>query len=251
MSDKIIELYQKLTGKIIPPTQTEQYKAWAFRAVRELENKLGWSFKSTETINVLGCTRGGCGCECDIDVDKLDDAPTQKGSYRFFSFDAKQPFVHTDPFTKVHAVYLCRVEPEGKKITTNNNEVVILKKIEKFAPRYFNASFGKYIQACNEMSICQQMCETDCTDCAALLLDADWLDVDNVPDELLFLICDYIDWMASGGQATRGIRSESVDGHSVSYRDWAQSVPYINQSDITIIQLFAGPYGMVDRKLIW
>lgn len=249
MIDKIITLYQELNGKKIPPAQEEIYKAWVKRAIIELENKLGWSFEPSVNINVLGCTKGGC--DCDVDVSQLVEAPECKGSYRFFSFNSKQPFVLTDPFTKVHAVYLCKVEPEGVKITSADNDVVILKKIEKFAPRYFNSTFGKYIQACNEMSICQARCNADCTDCSALLLDADWINLDNIPDELLYLMCDYIDWMAAGGNANRGLKSESVDGHSVSYRDLKETLPYVNPSDAAIIQLFAGPYGMVDRKLIW
>ena len=249
MLDKIIQLYQDLTGKKIPESQLPIYQAWANRAIKELEGKLGWSFETPSPVNILGCTKGGC--DCDIDVSKLAEAPEVKGSCRFFSFSSKQPFVHTDPFTKVHAVYLCRVEPEGINITSNDGDVVILKKIEKFAPRYFSGTFGKYIQACQEMTICQQMCNQDCTNCTALLLDADWLTLENVPDELLYLICDYIDWMATGGQANRGLKSESVDGHSVSYRDLKDTLPYLNPSDATVIQLYAGPYGMVGRKLIW
>lgn len=249
MIDKIIEIYQNLTGKKIPTTQLPQYQAWALRAVKELENKLGWSLDPAVSVNIIGSTKNGC--ECDIDVSQLAKAPEVKGSCRFFSFSTKQPFVHTDPFTKIHAVYLCKVEPEGLKITTNDNDVVVLTKIVKFAPKYFNAQFGKYIQSCAEMTICQEVCNADCTNCSALLVDADWLTIDNLPDELAYLICDYIDWMSNGGPANRGLRSESVDGHSVSYRDWKETVPYLNPSDSAIILLYAGPYGMVDRKLIW
>lgn len=249
MMEKIIEIYQQLTGKKIAESQMPQYEAWALRAVKELETKLGWSFTAPTESKIIGCAWGNC--ECDIDVEQLSEAPEVKGTCRFFSFDSKQPFVHTDPFTKVYAVYICKVEPEGIKVTTNDNEVVVLKKVDKFAPRYFNGVFGKYIQACKEMSICQEMCNASCTECTAILVDADWINLDNLPEELLYLICDYIDWEADGGLASRGLKSESVDGHSVSYRDWRETIPYLNPSDKAVIQLYAGPYGLTDRKLIW
>lgn len=249
MLNKIIDLYQTLTGKTIPESQQPQYIAWGRRAIRELENKLGWSFDDLSSVNILGKTQGGC--NCDVDVSKLADAPEVKGSCRFFNFDSRQPYVHIDPFMKVHAVYLCRVEPEGRNIATNDGDVVILTKIEKFSPRYFNNTFGKHIKACEEMTICQQMCNEDCTNCSALLVDADWLSADNIPDELGYLLCDYIDWMEGGGAANRNLKSESVDGHSVGYGDWQNSEPYINPSDAAIIGVYVGPYGMVDRKLIW
>ena len=249
MLDDIITLYKNLTGKTIPVNLEPQYEAWGKRAIVEIENKLGWSFSGVSNINVLGCSPNGC--DCDIDVSKLTEAPKKRGEYRVFNFSDKQPFAWTDPFKKVHAVYLCRVEPEGINIKTNSGDVVILKQIKDFAPRYFSADFGKYIKACQEMTLCQQLCEQSCTECTALLVDADWMTGDDLPNELGYLICDYMDWMAEGGPANRTLKSESVDGHSVSYADWREAEPLINPSDAAIIALYTGPYGMVDRKNIW
>lgn len=250
MLDNIITIYQTMTGNIIPESQMPKYQAWGRRAIRELENKLGWQFDRSEYINVLGCSPSGC--NCDISISGLRPAPTQRGQYRAFNYDSKQPFVYTDPFSKIHNVYICRIEPEGRFITSDNNDVVILKKVEKYAPRYFNDDFGKYIQACEEMTACQSQCENGCTKCSAILVDADWLDSRTVPDEILYMICDYIDWMANGGVASRNVSSESVDGHSVSYGNNGVKIePYENATDSAIIQQFAGPYGMANRRLIW
>lgn len=250
MFDNIVTIYQDLTGRIIPENLVPQYTAWGRRAIRELENKLGWQFTRAAFINVLGCSASGC--NCDVPKENLRPAPVQRGQYRVFNYDSKQPFVFVDPFTKIHNVYICRVEPEGRFITSENNDVVILKKIEKYAPRYFSNDFGKYIQACNEMTVCQEACDSGCTKCSAILVDGDWLDANSIPDELGFLICDYMDWMANGGIQNRGIQSESVDGHSVSYgRNLKEAEPYGNSTALTIIQQYAGPYGMANRKLIW
>lgn len=249
MLDNIITLYKTLTGKNIPTNLEAQYQAWGNRAIIEIENKLGWSFSGASNINVLGCSPSGC--DCDIDASKLDPAPEKRGEYRAFNFDDKQPYVWTDPFKKVNAVYLCRMEPEGRNIKTKAGDVVILKQITNFSPRYFSADFGKYIKACQEMTMCQQFCEQSCTNCSALLVDAEWMTGENLPSELGYLICDYMDWMAEGGPASRALRSESVDGHSVSYADWEDSEPLTNPSDANILLQYTGPYGMVSRKNIW
>lgn len=249
MLDNIIKLYQASTGKTIPEHLLPIYKAWAQRAVFELENKLGWSLSGVSNVNVLGCSPNGC--NCDIDASTLTEAPEQRGTYRFYSFENKQPYVMTDPFTKIHAVYLCRVEPEGPKIKSETGDVVILGNIKDFAPRYIDPKFGKFIKSCHEMTVCQQFCNNDCLNCTALLIDGDWATIDNLPDELVYLLCDYIDWMATGGPQNRGLRRESVDGHAVGYGDWRLIEPYYNPANAAIIQLYAGPYGMVDRKNIW
>ena len=169
--DNIVTTYETLTGNKVPVNQIPQYKAWGRRAVRTLENKLGWQLERPSYINVLGVSPHGC--NCDMAVDKLLPAPTQRGQYRTFNYNLKEPFVFTDPFTKIHNVYICRIEPEGRFITSDNNDVVILKKVQKYTPRYFTDDFGKYIQACEEMTACQNMCENGCTKCSAILVDAD------------------------------------------------------------------------------
>ena len=163
MFDNILTLYTKMTGKQIPKALEPQYLAWSRRAILELENKLGWSFDNTSNVNVLGYSANGC--DCDIDGETLGEAPEKIGEYRFFSFNDKQPFVMIDPFKKVNAVYLCRVEPEGPRIKTTNGDVVILKQIKDFTPRYFNQRFGKYLKACREMTACQEFCGQSCTNC--------------------------------------------------------------------------------------
>lgn len=245
----IITLYQTLTGKTIPAPLVPQYEAWGNRAIAVLENKLGWSFTDEPEITLAGISPRGC--DCDVATEDLLPAPEIKGSCRFFSFNDKQPYAMTDPFTKIHAVYLCRVEPEGKNITTVANEVVILKKIEDVSPKYVAKGVGKYIKACNEITACQSLCEKDCLNCSALLVDADWLPGEEIPTDLAYLICDYIDWMATGGPENRSLRAERVDGHSVEYYNWRGSEPLLNDADRKIILLYAGPYGEIDRKLIW
>ena len=248
MLDDIIELYTTLTGKQISDNLLPQYEAWARRALAELEGKLGWSLAGVSNVNVLGVSPRGC--DCDIDKSKLLDAPEKKGEYRFFSFDTKKPNLHVDPFKKVHAVYFCRVV-DTEDESSQNIDTIILKEIKPTSPKYMTPKFGKYIQACQEMTICQAACEKSCTQCSAILVDADWATLDDLEDVLGPLLCDYIDWMAEGGMESRGLQSESVDGHSVSYRGWNYTQPYLNPINSEVIQFWAGPYGMLSRKRVW
>lgn len=253
MLDDIIKIYTITSGRTITEATKPQYEAWAARAIAELESRLGWSLAGVSNVNVLGVSPRGC--DCDIEPSKLLEAPEKIGSYRFFSFDTKQPYVHIDPFKRVNAVYLCRVVPSTEPLSSesdaDNINVTILKTIKDYAPRYTKPNFGRFIKACQEMTICQATCERSCTECSAILVDADWITFNDIKDMLAALICDYIDWLADDGPASRGLQSEVVDGHSVGYRGYNYVLPYLNPADASVIQMFVGPYGMVDKKRIW
>lgn len=247
MIDKILEAYERLTGRTLSPEQRAVYVPYAMRAVRMLESRLGWALDNPPEAEVAGMTKNGCDCSSAMNI---EDAPDAMGKYRYFPLDTRKPNIHIDPFKKVHNVYLCRVQSASDELGTVGGEAIILAKITNFTPIYFG-TFGKYVKACREMTACQQTCNSNCTNCASILVDADWMGIDDLPDELLFLICDYIDWVANDGLATRAIKSESVDGHSVSYGSWITTAPYNHSNDTAIIKLYTGPYGAVNRKLIW
>lgn len=248
--DRIVLVYQNLTGKVIPETQVEQYKLLGKRAIRALENKLGWQFDRPDYINVLGVSNKGCNCE--IDFDDLSEAPEKVGQYREFSFSNKDSYIWVDPFKKINAVYLCRVNPEGIYEHTTMQDVVILGKINHYSATYFTGDFGKYVQSCKEMGACQDLCGNSCKKCTRLLIDAEWVTSADLPDDLLYLICDYIDWLANGGISGRGVKKETVDGHSVEYsNEGAWIEPYNNPVNKAIIDMYTGPFGMVNRQFIY
>ena len=242
--DKILAKYQEMTGKVIPPLQQPMYKAWARRALAGLETKLGWSLAPTHEVVVAGVAKDGCACTGS--TTDLDPSPEAVGSYAFFPFNTKQPFVMTNPFIKVHNVYVARVAKD------QTSDVIILKGVNPYSPRYLNDTFGKYLEACQPMTICQEACEKGCTKCAVILVDADWMNIDDLPDELWYLLFDYINWLSAGGIENRGLKSEAVDGHSVSYAtEWQVTDPYAHPANADIIALYMGPYGGVSKKLIW
>lgn len=251
MIDKVLELYQEYTGQILSEAQKEMYAPYALRAVRMLEQKLGWPLDGgSDVVEVLGVAKQGCTCtEFPIDILNLNNPPEKKGIYRLFPLDTRKPNLLTDPFKRLNHVYLARVDmtqngPNG------NTGAVILQTYTDITPVFFMGNIGKYIKTCHQMNACQQACNSNCTNCASVLVDADWMTIDDLPPALILLMCDYIDWVAEGGLANRWIKSESVDGHSVSYGAWITTAPYQHSSDAAIIRSFMGPYGSTNRKYI-
>lgn len=247
MIDKILDRYTEYTGKTLSPEQRQVYTAYVLRAVRMMENKLGWPLDGgSDVADVLGVAPNGC--DCRKLPTELNEAPKKTGIYRLFPVDSRKPNLMADPFKSVNAVYLCRIDMDSPS-TDRKSPVVILKKMTDITP-VIRSTWGKYIKACSQLSVCQRACHADCTNCATLLVDADWITIDDLPPELFFLLFDYIDWMVEGGPTTRSVRSESVDGHSVSYGSWITTAPYYHAADATILRTYAGPYGSIDRKFI-
>ncbi len=247
MYEIIIEKYQEYTGKTLTEPEVASFTAWAKRGVSILESKLGWSLNEPRQIDVLGKSKSGCICQ-KIDLSKLDPAPTPVGEYRLYQADAIQPFVATDPFKTIDAVYACKVMPGGNDFTP---QVVILKELENWAPKFASEKYGKFIQNCPDYGLCGQSCEPDCSACISFLVDASWMYFEDLPTELMYLLFDYMDWMHDGGYATAAIASESVDGHSITYVGAQRGkTPFDDDINIKVIAKYAGPYGNVIRQMI-
>lgn len=249
MIDKVLDLYQEYTGKVLSETQRETYAPFAMRAIYMMASRLGWPLDGgSDAVDVIGVSTHGCAC--DIFSRDLGEAPTKVGIYRMFPLDSRLPNVLTDPFKKVNHVYIARVAMETENDDETKNGAVILKEVTDVTPIFFQGNCGRYIKACHQMSACQQACEPSCTNCASLLVDANWITIDDLPPELIFLLCDYIDWVADGGLESRSVKTESVDGHSVSYGSWLSTAPYYNGADVAILKTYMGPYGAFNRKMI-
>lgn len=249
MIDKILDLYQKFTGKVLSESQREIYAPYAMRAMYMMASRLGWPLDGgSDAVEVVGVSTNGC--SCDNFSKNLADAPEKVGVYRLFPLNSHLPNILTDPFKKLNHVYIARIDLDAETGDVTMNGAVILKEVTDVTPIYFQGNCGRYIKACHQMSACQQLCEPNCTNCASLLVDAEWITIDDLPDTLIYLLCDYIDWVADGGLASRSVKTESVDGHSVSYGSWLSTAPYYNNADAAILKTYMGPYGAFNRKMI-
>lgn len=245
----IITIYTEKTGKIIPESQKAQYEAWGRRAIAMLESKLGWPLAGGGNTEVIGVSKHGCSCEkVDYKPEDLEPAPEAIGDLRILPMNKELMNLPIDPFKSVYRVYLARsirsTEPSSKQ------KSVILKEVTKFEPK-FHGMFGRFLEGCQKVSPCSETCNNDCKNCVSILVDANWVTINDLPDDIIYILCDYIDWVAEGGLSSRNIQSEEVDGHKVSYGDAANNIsPFETAENLAIILDYAGPFGRISRKYI-
>lgn len=224
-----LERYEELTGKIIPESKRTYYEAQIKRVQTKLETLLGFTFSPSALYNELGKSQIECVCPDIPQSDTLLPPDEAKGIVKIFPYNSKDKFLHTDPFKAVYNVKLVRVLEDKSFIT--------YKTFETFTTQYMGEGIGKYVEKCETC-----FCNCDCKDCVQLAVDADWLDLEDLPDDLLYLWCDMIDFYAD---PTRNIKSESVDGHSWSKGDIV--APEDLDLAKALLARYAGPYGVVAR----
>lgn len=314
MIEKVLDLYQQYTGKVLSEAQREIYTPIAMRAVRMLEQRLGWPLDGgRDYVWVAGMATTDC--SCDGIPKELGPAPEKKCKYRIYPLDARTPNLLIDPYKHLNRVFIARIDPlaafpeaevtepepeepedpeEPKEEETDepmgasldpeeteeteepkeddepedepgepeepeepevpkdpdNCAVILADVTTEISPTFFPATIGRYIKSCARLNACQRACQPHISKCAMLLVDADWVTIDDLPGDILYILFDYIDWVAEGGLENRTIRSESVDGHSVSYGSWFTTAPYLNSADAAVIRGYMGPYGALNRKFI-
>lgn len=222
-----LELYQELTGKVIPERQVAFYKAMIKRVQTKLETFLGFTLTPKVLYKELGKSQVECVCP---DVPKsLLDPDEPKGIIKIFPYNQKDKYLHVDPFKDVYAVKLVKV--------LDNRDFVTYKTFESYTEQYMTQGIGKYIEKCETC-----FCNCDCKDCVQLAVDADWLALPDLPDDLLYLWCDMMDYYAD---PTKDIKSESVDGHSWSKGD--MTAPEATDEAKLLLARYAGPYGSITK----
>lgn len=241
--ENILTKYAEYKGIQLTDVNRPTLEAFLKRAISVLETKLGYSLSEGSNEEVIGVSKHGCDCNMK-DTTDLDEAPEPVGAYRTAPFDKRLPFQRVDAFTTVNAVYV------GKR-TESTSELVILKQITNFQPSFRSNGIGNYIRGCSK-NPCAITCGNTCGDCVVLIVDANWMTLDNLPEELLYMIFDFMDWMEQGGYSNGGISSESVDGHSVSYGEWNKRglTPYDDASNQVILSNYIGAFGNTSRQYI-
>lgn len=225
--------YELLTGKIVPESQRAYYQAQIRRVQSKLETLLGYTLTPTQLYTELGKSQRECVCPDIPATESLLPSDPVRGIIKVFPYNYKDKFLHTDPFEEVYNVKLVRV--------LDNRQFITYKTFETYTKQYMQNGIGNHIEKCETC-----FCNCDCKDCVQLAVDADWVDFteegEGIPDELLYLWCDMIDYYAD---PTKDIKSESVDGHSWSKGDI--KAPEEEQSAKLLLKRFAGPYGTATR----
>lgn len=230
-----LEQYEILTGKVVPESKRTYYLAQIKRVQSKLENLLGYTLEPSNLYTELGKTKQECVCPDTSKTSDLLPADPVRGIVKIFPYNAKDKFLHVDPFLDVYNVKLVKV--------LENRQFITMKTFSNVTKQYMREGIGKYIEKCTD---CDCNCECECNDCVQLAVDGDWIDftedTSDIPDDLLYLWCDMVDFYTD---EYRNIKSESVDGHSWSKGDI--KAPEEESTVAILLQRYAGPYGQITR----
>lgn len=226
--------YQELTGLTVSSGKAAFVQAQINRTRTMLETLLGFTLTpddaNTNLYNELGKSRDSCACpNVAINEDSLDDPDEIVGSYRLFPYNSLDQFLHIDPFSAVHAVKLVYVK-QGV-----DNEGITLKTFtdDQIRLQIGRDGIGKYLEVCRTC-----WCDCNCDGCVQLAVDADWLWATEVPDELLYVQADMVQYY---GDPKRNVRSESITTHS--YTKFDNTPPQALPDNLSVIKKYAGPNG--------
>ena len=226
--------YQTLTGITVSSANTAKVTATIARTQAMLETLLGFTLNSenvTENLYTeLGKTQQECFCPS-VNLENLQDPDAVVGAYRLFRYNELDKYFHIDPFSRVHAVKLVFI----KKGSGNNGVTLKTFDTDEVRIQYGREGFAKYIEHCIDC-----LCSCDCSDCVQLAVDADWLWVDELPDDLKYVWADMITYYSD---SKSNIKSESIDTHS--YTKFDKTAPELEPHNLAVIKKYAGPYGSV------
>lgn len=236
-----IEKYQELTGITVDSEDIAKITAQIRRTKGFLENMLGYSLdKKKAGINQYE-EKGKATVDCifrdsNFDLDTLDlSAPDQViGSYRLFNYNKADKFFEVDPFTKLHKVKLVFVksgdEPNGITHKTFDDGRVRVHR---------EGRITKAIERCKEC-----FCSCYCDSCVQLAVDADWLNEDCLPDDLLYIWADMVTFYTDD---KKDLKSETLATHS--YTKNTLTKPEELSESVAIIKKYAGPNGSVNQTI--
>lgn len=237
-----IELYQELSGNTVEEEDLAKTTAQIRRTRTILESMLGYSLNkkkaSENQYEEAGKAKVDCpfrGLISDIDNLELNPKDPVLGSYRLFSYNRSDEFLAVDPFTKLNAVKLvflkAGAEPNGiTHKTFESGKIRVHKK----------NGIAKFIQRCNEC-----YCSCECDDCVQLAVDAEWLNEECAPEELLIIWADMIEYYSD---PKRNVVAETLGTHS--YKLSEKGSPETFDESIAIIKKYAGPNGSVNKTVV-
>lgn len=242
-----IDLFSELTGLDLSECQLATFERAMKRAISFLENELGWTFDYESKYEELGKVKSVCSCPKflnKIDAESMIPADEVIGKIKLFPYDKKMSSLPIDPATNIYRVKLAvPMSGDGYKfITVKDLDNVMQRPLSK------SQEVIRYIERCDTWPY---NCGCECPNCSVLAIDANWLS--EIPKELYEIFTELILYFMKHPYSldvVRTIKSESVDGHSVSY-DKDETLENITDSDKykLLIKNFIGPYSPYYRSV--
>lgn len=236
-----LEKYKTLTGINVPASKEARITASIRRTKAQLEAMLGFTLKPKNLYTELGKVQFEGYLPMLDNLDNLLPPDEEEGVYKLFSYNEKDRYFLTDPFTNIYNVKLV--------MPLNDGEFVTVSDLDNVVAKYGRDNIGKTIERHWEWFTWQwyltyRYSYTSSNDGGLMLaVEADWLDC--YPDDIMYLWADMVTFQTG---ANYGLASESVDGHSWSRTKDDQIAPEAKLENKKILQRYAGPFGSVTRN---
>lgn len=246
--------YQELTGTTVATGDVARYTAVIRRANGLLESALGYSLSAQKNLDKqeLGKVQfnGAYPYYPTSEAVLLPADTNVEGAYRMFNYNDSDLYLMTDPFRNVYHVKLVQARTDDEFVTIwdlNDFTVKNSRKFGKFIQRqttWFNWKWYGFLvsQLGNGTGL-------------LLAVDGDWLDCNNMPDDLKYLWADMVTYYSSDSISVTGnIKSESVNGHSytLSNAGGGRGVdlsPEQSDAGLRILKQYAGPNGTYATRI--
>lgn len=205
--------YQELSGTTVADSDVARVTATIRRANALLESALGYSLAPSKNLDKqeLGKVQfNGLYPYYPIDLGTLLPADEQDGSYRLFPYNENDIYIITDPSQNNYHVKLVQALNDDEFVTIIDLINTTAKRTRKFTrfiekgTDWFNWNW--YTWLIQNMGRGNEL---------LVAIDGDWLNCNNMPEDLLYLWVDIVTYYSDPDISVTGnIKSESVNGHS-------------------------------------
>lgn len=238
-----LDKYIELTGNEVDDSDKPKVNALIRRTRTILESMLGYSLLKKKASENQYFEKGKATVDCifrgwdwNLSSLELSDPDEVEGSYRLFSYNHSDQYLLVDPFTALHKVKLVYVgpgeQPTGITHRTYRDDLVGI---------YQTGKVTKYIERYHTWFRYYCFCEM-CTAHLQLAVDADWLNEECLPEELMLIWADMIQYYSD---PNKDIKLEVLGTHKYEKNTLpkAEELP----ENITIIRRYAGQNGSVNQ----
>lgn len=237
--------YQELTGTTVSEADKGRVNATIRRANALIESALGYSLSANQNLDKteLGKVQfQGAYPYYPINKEALLEADEQEGEYRLFYYNVNDIYLKIDPFRNAYHVKLVQA--------LNDDEFVTIQDLEGFTAKVYR-KFGKFIEKQPTWFTWNWygwlVGQLGGGNGLMLAVDADWLNCNNMPNDLAYLWADMVTYYSSEDISVTGnLKSESVNGHSYSY-DKAVAPDQL-EANMKLIAQYAGPNGSLATR---
>lgn len=264
-----IQTFEDITGLVLEDEdQIRMFDRANSRASRLLIKYLGWDPNYKEIYEEAGISNNPGTCPTEEQLRLWQEDPEQynyfspadpvEGRLKLFPYYPEDANYFIDPAIAVHSVKLVKI------LSGDRQQFVTVRKL---SPDDWNQKTNinfvmQHSPLIRWIEICKSFADLPCTCdssnvCYMLAIDADW--VRQLPEDLLYLLADLIIlYMQNQPSLTRentyAIKSESVDGHSVTYDTSTVDVNSRNTEEEVLepyqamMQSYIGPYSTLYVK---